>query len=89
MNKPTIRINPPDLEAILARLERLEGLAKLQGDLMLFTVETPNLGALVAATSFEEVQAYYPNQHEINYVGRANSMYTSYRVIKLWAISNE
>lgn len=84
--KPPIQIDPrANFNDILARLERLETLAHLQGDLMLFTVETPSYSAVVAATSFEEVQAYFPAQVEINYIGRANSMYKAFVIIKMWA----
>lgn len=79
-----IRIAPPDLNNILERIERLETLATLHGDSMLFIVETPNGNYLVAATSFEECMGRFPKQELIEYVGRATSRYSGFTIIRCW-----
>ena len=69
---------------MLKRIDRLEDLAILSGNMMLFIVEGASRQLLVVDTSWQAVANKYPFQENIDYIGRASTMYSHPQIIRSW-----
>ena len=71
-------------ESLERRVERLEALARVSGDLFLFVVESPDAHYLVVAGDVGDVMMMLPRQESIEFVGRANSLYKSNQILRVY-----
>lgn len=86
-NTPTIipTVNDtPFIRQLVLRIEHLEDLASMSGDMMLFIVSYQGHELLVADTDWQSVANKYHMQENIDYIGRASMMYKHPQIIRSW-----
>ena len=83
MAKDIFKMVPKSAIELVRRVEKLEMLARMNGDLFLFLVEKKNETYLVTGSSVESVIMRFPGAN-VDFLGRASSMYTEPKTIRSW-----
>ena len=93
MNKPTIRLNSPDMEDILARLDKLEQFERESrtSNMLLFWAEGHDCNFIIAAPDVEtacQIAALERKTNNVEFLGHATIKYDKPQIIKWWSAYN-
>ncbi len=89
MNKPTIRLNSPEIEDMLARIEKLEEFERESrtSDMLLFWAEVSDMNFIIAAPNVETaimLVRQRAHNNNVEFLGRASLQYDKPQIIKWW-----
>lgn len=93
MRKTVVRVNPPDMEEIISRLERLEQFERESrtSQMLLFWVEAHDCNFIVASPDVEtacQIAATRRRNNNVEFLGRATVQYDKPQIIKWWNANN-